>query len=91
MEDSARNKFIWIGVAAGTAAGVMYALSRRSHPRDHWGTARQIADRLSNRSGDLAGRSKELISRVQRIYEESRKAMDDAVDLWGHGRKLVGV
>ena len=31
------------------------------------------------------------MDRVKIIYEESRKVVEEAGELWEHGRKLVGV
>jgi hypothetical protein len=30
------------------------------------------------------------VDRVKTIYEESRKVVEEAGDLWAHGRKMVG-
>lgn len=87
-----RNTMIWIGIAAGAAAGIIIAMtSRRSRPRDKWSSAREITRKVADHSGDFADRGKDILNRAQNIYEEGRKLVDDAVDLWAHGRKLVGV
>ncbi|MFB3825295.1 MAG: hypothetical protein ACE15B_00955 [Bryobacteraceae bacterium] len=84
-----RKTWMWIGIAAGAAAGVIFAVKRRARPHDRWSEAKSITRRVADHSGDLAGRGKEIINRVQSIYEEGRKVVDDAVELWEHGRKLV--
>jgi len=84
-----RNKAIWIGVAIGAAVGVGFALSRRK--RDPWSTARSAAGRVASRTGDISAATKDIMERVRTIYEESCKVIDEAGELWQHGRKLVGV
>jgi hypothetical protein len=84
-----RNRAIWIGVAIGAAVGVGFALSRRK--RDPWSTARAAAGRVASHTGDLSEATRNLVERVRTIYEESRKVVDDAGELWAQGRKLVGV
>ena len=83
------SRLIWIGVAAGTAIGVGIALSRRK--RSGWDSARAVTRRMANRSGDFADATKDIMERVKTIYEESRRVVEDANELWEHGRKLVGV
>jgi hypothetical protein len=90
MHDSHRNTYIWIGIAAGAAVGIIIAATRH-RPRDRWSSAKQLTRKLSDHSVDFADRGKDIINRCQNIYEEGRKVVDDAVDLWSHGRKLVGV
>jgi len=89
MNEGTRNKMIWIGIAAGAAAGIIIAVTRQRRPRDRWSTAKDLTRRVADRSGELADRGKEIIGRAQAIYEESRKLVDEAVDLWSHGRRLV--
>ena len=88
MNDS-RNRAIWIGIAIGAAVGVGIALSRRK--KDPWDTARTVAGRVASRSGDMGEATRDIIERIRTIYEEGRKVVEDATELWGHGRKLVGV
>ena len=84
-----RNKVIWIGVAVGTAVGLGIALSRnRRH--DPWASARLMTRKVAARSEDISEATKDIVERVRRIYDESRKVVEDAGDLWTHGRKLVG-
>ncbi len=82
------NTKIWIGVGIGAAVGLAIALSRRKH--DRWESARDITRRISNKSGDFADIGKDIADRVRLIYEESRKLVEDASDLWSRGRKVVG-
>jgi hypothetical protein len=84
-----RNKAIWIGVAIGAAVGVGFALSRRK--RDPWANARAAAGRVASRTSDLSDATKDMVGRIRTIYEESCKVIEDAGELWEHGRKLVGV
>lgn len=84
-----RNKAIWIGVALGAAVGVGFALSRRK--RDPWTKAREAAGRVASHTGDISEATKDILERIHTIYEESRKVVEDAGELWAHGRKLVGV
>jgi hypothetical protein len=46
--------------------------------------------RFSNKSEDLAEVSRDILERVKTIYDEGRRVVDDAGELWTHGRKLVG-
>ncbi|MBV9743436.1 MAG: hypothetical protein JO099_06715 [Acidobacteriia bacterium] len=84
-----KNTAIWIGVAIGAAVGIGFALSRRK--RDPWTTAKAAAGRVASRTGDISDATKDIVERIRTIYEESRKVVDDAGELWAHGRKLVGV
>jgi hypothetical protein len=79
---------IWVGVAIGTAVGLGYALSRRRHSR--WDTARQIPKRVAARSDDLTDVGRDMIERMRNIYNESRKVMEEATELWTSGRRIVG-
>jgi hypothetical protein len=85
------NTGIWIGIAVGAAVGVGIALSRRNRHRTPWDQARDLTKRVTNRSGDFAGATKDLVERMKTIYEEGRKVVEDAGELWEHSRKLVGV
>ena len=82
-----RSTMIWLGVAAGAALGLGIALSRRRPTR--WDSAREFGQRISERSGDLADATQDILQRVRTIYEEGRKVLEDAGELWSHGRKLV--
>jgi hypothetical protein len=89
MEMNGQNKAIWIGVAIGAAVGLGFALSRKR--RDPWSSARAAAGRVASRTSDITDATKDMVERIRTIYEESRKVVEDASDLWSHGRKLVGV
>jgi hypothetical protein len=80
---------MWLGIAAGTAIGIGIALSRRQK-KSRWDAARQVGQRLSNTSGELADALGDILSHVKVIYEEGRKVAEDAGALWAHGRKLAG-
>jgi gas vesicle protein len=82
------NTGIWVGIAVGAAVGIGIALSRRKKTR--WDSAREVGQRLSERSGELAGSTRDIMDRVKVIYDESRKVVEEAGELWEHGRKLVG-
>jgi uncharacterized membrane protein YccC len=75
---------IWIGIAVGAAVGIGVALSRRRRTR--WEMAREL---VTDRSGDMAEAAKGIAARVKTIYEETRKVVEDAGDLWSQGRRLV--
>lgn len=81
------NTAIWIGIAIGAAVGIGIALSRRK--RTPWDTARGISKNLASHSGDLADATKDIMDRVRTIYEEGCKVVEEAGELWEHGRKLV--
>ncbi len=90
MNDSGLgNRAVWIGIAIGAAVGIGIALSRRK--RSRWDTARDLTHRVASKTGDLGDAARDLMDRVKTIYEESRKVVEDAGELWEHGRKLVGV
>lgn len=91
MTEGNRKTWMWVGIVAGATAGVIFAVTRRSRPRDRWSEAKSITKKVADHSGDLADRGKDIINRMQYIYEEGRKVVDDAVELWEHGRKLVRV
>jgi hypothetical protein len=79
---------IWIGVAVGVAVGIGIALSRRK--RSRWDQAREVTRRVADGSPDLADATRDIVDRVKTIYEEGLKVVEDAGELWSHGRKLVG-
>ena len=79
---------IWFGVALGAAVGIGIALSRRK--RTGWDEARNVTKRFSAKSEDLAEVSRDILERVKTIYDESRKVVEEAGELWTHGRRLVG-
>ncbi|HKE26755.1 MAG TPA: hypothetical protein VKB88_30590 [Bryobacteraceae bacterium] len=80
---------IWVGIAIGAAVGLGIALSRR-RPATRWDSAREFGKRISDRSEDLADATRDIMTRVRTIYDEGRKVLEDAGELWSHGRKLVG-
>jgi hypothetical protein len=81
---------IWLGIAIGAAVGLGIALSRR-RPASRWDSAREFGRRISDRSGDLAEATQDIAHRVRKIFDEGRKVVNDAGELWTHGRKMVGV
>ncbi len=83
------NRNVWIGIAIGAAVGVGIALSR--HKRTRWDSARALTHRVASSTNDMSDAARDLIGRVKTIYEESRKIVEDAGELWEHGRKLVRV
>lgn len=85
------NNKVWIGIAIGAGIGVAYALSARSK-RSRWDRfdPREMTQRLADNQEDLVQRGKDMMDRIRVIYEEGRKVVDDATELWSHGRKLVG-
>jgi hypothetical protein len=80
---------VWLGIAAGTAIGLGIALSRRQR-KTKWDSAREVGQRLSDRSSELTEAATDLIGRMKTIYDEGRKVVEDAGELWAHSRKLVG-
>lgn len=81
---------VWIGVGVGAAIGVAaLVLSRRR--RDPWYSAKGVTRRVADHSADLAACSKDIVERVRVIYNESRKLVEEATELFAQGRKLVGV
>jgi hypothetical protein len=90
MEMNGQNRAIWIGVAIGAAVGLGFALSR-GRKRDPWSSAKEAAGRVASRTSDISEATKDMVERIRTIYDESRKVVEDASELWAHGRKLVGV
>jgi hypothetical protein len=85
------NRNIWIGIAVGAAVGIGIALSRRNRHRTPWEHARHLSKRVTGHSGDLADTTRDIVDRVKHIYEQGRRVVEDAGELWEHSRKLVGV
>lgn len=81
------NLTLWIGVAVGAAIGIGIALSRRK--RSPWDQARAVTNRLADHSGDFADATSNIMQRVKTIYDEGCKVVEEAGELWAHGRKLV--
>ena len=90
MEGEGTNMALWVGIAVGAAVGIGIALSR-SRRRSRWDSARAVGRRVADRSGEVAGATRDLVDRVRSIYEESLKVVEDAGELWHHGRKMVGI
>jgi hypothetical protein len=80
---------LWVGIAAGVAIGLGIALSRRQK-KSRWDSARQIGNRITDRSGELTDAAGDIIGRLKVIYDEGRKLAEDAGALWAHGRKVAG-
>jgi LPXTG-motif cell wall-anchored protein len=80
---------MWIGIGAGVAIGLAIALGRRK--QDRWSGARNVSKRVADRTNELAIASKDMLDRLKIIFNESQKVVEDASELWEHGRKLVGV
>jgi hypothetical protein len=79
---------VWMGIAAGAAIGIGIMLSRR-HRTSRWDRARNIARRVEANRDDIADTGRDLLDRMRVIYEESRKVIEEAQDLWSRGRSLV--
>jgi hypothetical protein len=87
MNHDTPNIGLWVGIAVGAAIGIGIALSRRK--RSPWESARKITNRITDQSGDLAEATNNLMQRVRTIYDEGCKVVEEAGELWAHGRKLV--
>lgn len=85
--DQGPNITLWLGIAVGAAIGIGIAMSRRK--RSPWDSARRITNRLSDHSSDLADATSNIVQRVKTIYDEGCKVVEEAGELWSHGRKLV--
>jgi hypothetical protein len=80
---------VWVGVAIGAAIGVTYALSAR-RKRSRFPNAKDVTKRINNHKDDIVEAVKNIVERCKVIYEEGRKVVEDAAELWGHGRRIVG-
>jgi ABC-type Zn2+ transport system substrate-binding protein/surface adhesin len=85
--DQGPNITLWLGIAIGAAVGIGIALSRRK--RSPWDQARKITTRLGDHSGDFADATSNIMQRVKTIYDEGCKVVEEAGELWSHGRRLV--
>ena len=82
--DAAGSK-VWLGVAIGVAVGVGIVVARRKSANNNAFTTRAV-DRIS----DFAEVTRDLVSRTKAIQQEALKVVQDAGQLWMHGRKLLG-
>jgi hypothetical protein len=82
------NIGIWIGIAVGAAVGIGIALSRRRQ-KTPWDAARGFGKRVASHSGDLADATSKIMDHVKTIYDEGCRVVEEASELWSHGRKLV--
>jgi hypothetical protein len=80
------NIALWIGIAVGAAVGIIALSRRRKSP---WDQARKVTSRLAGHSSDLADATGNIVQRVKLIYDEGCKVVEEAGELWAHGRKLV--
>ena len=85
--DQGPNIGIWIGIAVGAAVGIGIALSRRK--KSPWDSARGITKKVADHSGDFADATSNIVERVKNIYNEGCKVVEEAGELWAHGRKIV--
>jgi hypothetical protein len=84
--DQGLNNKIWIGIVVGAAVGLGIALARRNR-RSRWD---DVTKRFGERSADFADTTREIADRIKTIYEEGRKVVEEAGELWGHGKRIVG-
>ncbi len=85
MPEDDSGKFSWfvVGAAIGAAVALLYAPKAGKETRDLiTRKTNESRDALSNTSGDLIDRGKDL-------YDRGRAIADDAADLFERGRKLV--
>ncbi len=89
MADYRDNDYrpLWIALAVGAAIGVAYAASRRS--RGGLAVAKRVGKTLAEDGADLADSGRNILERLGIIYEEARKVVDEASDLWSHSRKML--
>jgi hypothetical protein len=85
------NNKVWIGIAIGAGVGIAYAVSSRGKRNrwERWDT-REMTKRFAHGREDMLDRGKQMMERLRVIYEEGKKVVDDAGEIWSHGRKLVG-
>jgi hypothetical protein len=77
-----------MGIAAGAAIGIGIMLTRRRR-HSGWDRARHIARSVEADRSELADVGRDLLDRMRVIYEESRKVVEEAQDLWSRGRNIV--
>ncbi len=79
----------WVlpAVVAGAAVGIAIAITRKKKSR--WDLTREMTERVMDSRDDLAEMGKDLVSRIQTIYHESRAVAEQVAGLWGHGRKVL--
>ena len=87
MESNQARK-VWFGIAVGAAVGIGIMLSRRKRTR--WDSARELTRRVADHSSEFGDVTREMVDRVGTIFQETRKVVEDAVELWTRGRKLAG-
>ena len=79
---------LWIISGLAVGIGVAYAITARRRP-SRWDVARKVTSRVAGHSEELADFGKDLVSRVQLIYEESRKVLDLIQDVRARGLPIV--
>lgn len=83
VEGNSALKWIIPGVAVG-AAIIFYAV--RSRKQTKWD---RVTGALTHGKAQLADTGKSLWDRIRIISEETSRAVEEAGQLWEHGRKLV--
>lgn len=82
-----KYKGVWIALAVGAAIGVAYAASRRD--RGGLAVAKRMTRQLAANGADIADTGRDMMERLGVIYEEARKVVDDATELWSQSRRLM--
>jgi hypothetical protein len=84
------NSKVMIGIAIGAAVAIGIVFSRMNRKKTPWDAARDITKRVSDKSSDLAAVTRDMVDHVRTIYDEGCKVVEEAGELWSHGRRLVG-
>ena len=83
------NNTGWIisGVAIGTGIALAVASARKKH---RWqDRLLDTAENVARRRDELAETGRNIFDRIRIIYCESRKVIEEAGELWTHGRRIV--
>ena len=76
---------LWLGVAVGVAVGLGIVVARRKASSNG-----KFLTRAADRIPDFADVTRDIVTRTKAIQKEALKVVQDASQLWMHGRKLIG-